>query len=285
MEEKDIEQIERYWRNALGAQERTSFERRMAADAGFAKEVQLYLLALEAVRMEGESQLRARLAGRGRESDRQRTAPSRRRWFWVLPFALLSALAIWRFAGAPAQAEPVPAPSPPPAAPAVPAQDSLPNAAPPKIEPEEKRRTDAGKEDREVFAKWFQPYKDESLEPAVRGEGEATPEEDFYEFYWEGRYRQALAAFDKLEPESKTKGDLRFLKANCLLATGQAGEAIPLLENPGRTRFRPEAEWLLALAYLKNGQRDKAAAQFGAVAANESSSRREAARQILEEMK
>ncbi len=286
MEEKDIEQIERYFRHALEEEERAAFERRMAEDAGFAREVQLHGLAMEAIRMEGEALLRARLTQKGKQLDEQSPAPGRRKWLWAIPVVLLGAFAIWQLSRPLAPAGPAPAEPTPqaPAAPPAPPRDTLPQAPPSKEEPKARERTDAGGQERELFAAWFQPYRDDSLEPLVRGDGDATPEEHFYELYWKGQYRQALAAFDNLEPESKNKGDVRFLKANALLAVGNAREAIPLLESPGRTRFQAEAEWLLALAYLKSGQRDKALAQLNMVAANASSPRREAAQQVLKAM-
>lgn len=283
MEEKDIKQIERYFRKVLEEKEQAAFERRMAEDAGFAREVQLHGLAMEAIRMEGEALLRARLAQKRKQLDEQSPALARRKWLWALPMVLLGALCIWQLTRPPAPAESAPQ-VPAPAVPPAPARDTLQPAPQPQEEPAERERTDNSDMEQELFATWFRPYKDESLDPVVRGEGEATPEELFLQLYWEEKYGPALAAFDNLEPESKEKGDLRFLKANALLAVGNAREAIPLLEDARRTRFAAERAWLLALAYLKIREHEKAAAQLKKVASDENSPRKEAARRVVEEM-
>ena len=137
---------------------------------------------------------------------------------------------------------------------------------------------------KELFAAWFEPYRDASLEPATRGDGEPTPEETFYQLYWDARYAEAITAFGQLEPESKAKGDLRFLKANCLLAKNETASAISILKSPGRTRFADEAKWLLALAYLQNGNLNSAEDLLQGIASNTSSPKRTSAAKLLTQL-
>ena len=93
-----------------------------------------------------------------------------------------------------------------------------------------------------------------------------------------------MAAFEKMEPASKDKGDLRLLKASCLLATGRAEAAKAVLENLSRTRFPDEAQWLLALAFLKNGEMGRTKAQLRKIADDTASSRQDEAARLLKEL-
>jgi len=284
--------IERYFCGELPAEERAAFEQRRAEDAAFRREVEGYEKTLRLIRLEGRQALKARLAERGRQLDAENAqAGFRPRWWMGLLALALAVLAWWVWDGRTA-----PSPSalpgseirrdtaeaavPPPAsdgqAGPKPSAGSEPSPSPPTAE--------RASSNDELFAAYFRPYRDESLEPAVRGEGELTPEEQFRQLYWDGQYRDALAAFEGLEASSRNNSNLQFLQANCLLATGQAKAAAVLLENvlqTGRARFLAEARWLLALACLNDGEREKAKALLQQIAEDVGSPRRGEAVELL----
>jgi hypothetical protein len=298
MENKDLELIERYFSNELSAEERAVFEQKLSSDAAFRREVEAYEKAVRYVRLDGRKALQASLGARGRQLDAEKKSPASRRW-WVLGALLLAVAVWWLFDGRDIV--------PPPAAPgSSPHPDSLEIKAPPVLPqttspnperepppptqdgggaPAEQTVPNQQTEADRLFAAYFQPYKDESLEPSVRGEGDATPEETFLQTYWDGKHPEALAAFEKMEAASKNKGDLQFLQANSLLALGRVKAALAVLENLPRTRFPTEAKWLRALAFLKNGEREKAAALLREIAGEAGSARRGEAERLLSELK
>ncbi|MFM9948635.1 MAG: tetratricopeptide repeat protein [Saprospiraceae bacterium] len=287
MEEKDLELIERHFRNLLNGEEEADFQRRLATDVGFREAVQLHGDALAAIRMEGEAMLRARLTAKGRELDAQPNRRKNRWWLWALPAMLVCAGAIWWAAPAlteepDIQQTPVPPTSPNPPV------ETTPSVVPPvKNEPQAPPQQQT-REEPKIFASWFHPYKDDTLEPSVRGDAEPSPSEVFQQRYWVGDYRAALDAFDAMGATAQNNDNLLFLKANCLLATGSAGEAVPLLENiirNDRSRFTAQAPWYLALSRLESGQEQQARALFQSIAADPNSPRQADAIRLLESLK
>lgn len=288
MEEKDLELIERHFRNNLNGEEQADFQHRLAADAAFREAVQLHSDALEAIRLEGETQLRARLAKKGRELDAQQPPRAYRWWLWALPAILLCAGAIWWAMPAlteETETHQTPAPT---MVPSTAPPDTTPSVIPtiknePQAPPQQKIRKEP-----QVFASWFHPYKDESMEPSVRGAAEPSPSDVFQQLYWVGDYRSALDAFDAMGVAAQNNDNLLFLKANCLLATGSAEEAVPLLENIIRNdqaRFAAQAPWYLALGRLQSGQAQQARALFQSIAADPNSPRQADAVRLLESLK
>lgn len=283
MEELDDKLIERYYLHDLSAAELAEFHRRLAEDEAFWEAVHLHADALEAIRLEGIALLRKRLTAKGRELDAQTVRHPGRKWLWVLPALLLCAFAIWRLTRTSVDnltAPPLPAPN---NAPAVPA-DTLPPATPPHKDVREPAAP-AKKNDRQIFAAWFRPYRDESLEPSVRGsDAHPSPSERFQQLYWAGDCAAALPAFDSVGATARNNDNLLFLKANCLLASGRSDEAARILENiirNGRSRFLAQAPWYLALAQLRAGRRQEAEALLRRIAADPASPRRADARGVL----
>ncbi|HRI61760.1 MAG TPA: hypothetical protein PK228_18610, partial [Saprospiraceae bacterium] len=255
MEEQDHELIERYYRNALDDAELVEFRRRLTGDTAFREAVQLHEDALEAIHLEGTAMLRTRLAAKGRELDAGTDkSGSRRLWWIIVPVVvLLGAWAVWRWM----QPEYPPAPSPVIENRDIatsPATDTVPATVPPPEKQSEPAQKTPGHQ--RVFAAWFRPYKDPSLEPARRGDAEQSPSERFQQLYWDGDYRAALTAFDSLGTSAKNNDNLLFLKTNCLLATGQGAAAGDLLENMLQndpSRFSIQFGWYLALSRLQTG--------------------------------
>ena len=253
MEEQDDKLIERYYLNELSEAELADFERRLKEDEAFWEAVHLHADALEAIRLEGIALLRKRLTTKGRELDAQNPGKPGRKWLWVLPALLLCAFAVWRLTRTSVDHPTAPLPAAPNNAPAVPPPDTLPPANTPHKDVREPAAP-AKKNDRQIFAAWFEPYRDASLEPSVRGnDAPPSPSEQFQQLYWAGDYRAALAAFDSLGNTARNNDNLLFLKANCLLTVERSQEASALLEGigqRGRSRYAAEITWYLALAHI-----------------------------------
>ncbi len=282
MEEQDDKLIERYYLNELSAAELADFQRRLKEDEAFWEAVHLHADALEAIRLEGIALLRKRLTTKGRELDAQNPGKTVRKWLWILPALLLCVFAIWRLTRTSVDHPTTPPAPEPNNAPAVPPPDTLP--AKDVREP----AAPAKKNERQIFAAWFEPYRDASLEPSVRGnDAPPSPSERFQQLYWAGDYRAALAAFDSLGNTARNNDNLLFLKANCLLETGNSDEAALLLENiigNGRSRFKAQAPWYLALAQLRAGRRQDAETLLRRIAADTGSPRQADARGALRDM-
>jgi hypothetical protein len=286
MEDKDLELIERYYRHDLKISEQTDFERRLADDVAFREAAHLHADALEAIRMEGTAMLRARLAAKGRELDAGTDKPGSRWLWWIIGLGavLLGTWAVWW------SMQPV---NPSPQMPTIesrdiipsPATDTLPALPPPEKQSEPVQKTPDAKR---VFAAWFQPYKDASLEPMRRGDTEHSPSERFQQLYWDGDYRAALTAFDSLGAFAKNNDNLLFIKANCLLATGKAAAAGALLERlgqNGQSRFKAQLPWYLALSRLQGGRRKEADVLLRQIASDPGSPLRADAERLLKDLK
>lgn len=116
-----------------------------------------------------------------------------------------------------------------------------------------------------LFAEYFKPYKDATLEPSLRGAAEPSPLEKFQQSYWDDKYRDALAQFGNMPATAQTNDNLLFIKAECLLAAGKTDEAALIFElilKNDRSRYMEAAAWHLALTYLKLGDTAQARLQL-----------------------
>lgn len=283
MKSSDQILIEKYLCNELDAGELADFQARMAADLVFRQEVEGFEKAVRAVRLGGNQALRSKLASRGLDLDAEQK--HRRLLFFgaIVLLTLVSAILIWFWPSG--EKQPPATPAPAPLLPEEP-REQEPPVAPPSQPPSVKlpsRRPIAQQKRRpeQLFAEYFKPYRDDSLEPSLRGDGDPTPEERFLQLYWSGGYAEAIADFEALPQFSKNKGDLQFLLANCLLQNGEAAKAVAILENMGRTRFQAEAKWLLALAFLKNGALEKAKALLQEISQDNAAAQQPDAKQLL----
>jgi hypothetical protein len=262
MEDTQSEWIDRYLHNELSPDEKTSFEARLSADPDFRKEVELHRQALEAIRIAGRESLKRKLARHGIQADAAKKKPISPRWWWLGLISIGIIAAIWL-------ALPEKSPPPAPASPS-PANDSLKRPGEPErdtLVPEVKKgkpsppiakKPAAGNQ---LFAEYFSPYKDPSLEPSVRGNGDPTSYEQFLQEYWDGKYAVALETFATLGASIQENPNNRFLIAMCLMATGQVSQATPILEGLleyEAYRFGEETPWYLALCYLHSGEKGKA---------------------------
>jgi tetratricopeptide (TPR) repeat protein len=298
MEDKDLELIERYYRRELDTTALRVFEDRLAADSDFRQEVELHGKALQAIRLKGRENLKKKLSERpimpGWHVPRS-TGKRHRWWIAALALALVAVLILWLKSEDKNAAPPAPTNLPPADTLVQPADSGTPR--PPIVQEDknpsptkqlEKQATEpVGKDSAKLFAAHFQPYRDEAMNPTVRTEESQDAFGRFIELYWEGRYGEALAAFDKLSPALRANDNTLFIKANALLALGRADEAAELLEKisaNGQTRYPGEARWYLALAYLKSGKREKAAGLVKEISEDVKNTRHREAKKLLEAM-
>lgn len=236
MDEKELERIERFLLNDLTEQEKTAFEEKMQTDAAFRHEVELHSRAIHAAKIKGrevmKEQLRQRKPKVGRSHPRNLAA--------VLMLSLLAIIAIfWWQTSKPDEAKnlnengsisfPKDTANSSKALPI----DSIQHQQNHSKEDDKTEKQDARppvaekKQVKEkLFAQYFQPYRDESLDPSSRGfEDEMTAFDRFQQAYWKGKHEAALAAFEELAPSLKNNDNLLFLKANSMLAVGDARAA------------------------------------------------------------
>ena len=132
------------------------------------------------------------------------------------------------------------------------------------------------------------PYRDASLNPTVRDKNSPAPFERFLQLYWANRHQAALAAFENLSPALQASDDVLFLRANCLLATGQAAEAAAIFEAipaRGSSRFAGQARWYLALCFLKQKELDKAKKELETLVSDAGAAHREEALRLLGQLR
>jgi hypothetical protein len=297
MNEFDLALIERYLRGELNEAEREAFETRMAADEAFQREVDLNSRALAAVNFAGLRDLKKNLQER-EVAFRQSKKRTRQRWLLaLLTLFLMTLVAYWLWKKGAAKQHTGPHIQTPPST-----IDSLkktekspsdniqleqtkqPENTAPSKPPIAQRQLDAQK----LFAEAFQPYRDASLNPSVRNEESATPFEQFLQLYWENQHPQALAAFENLSPALRGSDDALFLKANSLLATGQTTAAAALFEaiqSRGESRFAGQAEWYLALCFLKNRDLGKAKKQLERLLSKPNAPQRSEAQRLLRQIR
>ena len=106
------------------------------------------------------------------------------------------------------------------------------------------------------------------------------------ENYRNGEYESASAVFADLMDAEKPSPDIQFYQGVTQMALGNFSDAINLLDlvvaNSGS--FSKEAEWYLALSYLKTGNTFEAIRHFGTLA-NEPGYYKERSEKILRRLK
>lgn len=132
----------------------------------------------------------------------------------------------------------------------------------------------------QLVAQYFKPYKDNSMEPSLRGDEAPSPSELFQQYYWEGKYRETLDQFETLSATAKANDNLLFIQAESCMALGKMKEAMAIYEailKRDRTRYMDATAWHLALAYLKLGKTAQAKTELQKMVRSGSKWRGEAA--------
>lgn len=266
MTEADRILIERYLMEEVTDAEQDAIVSRMAADPVFRAEVEGMRQAIEAVRDQHRAALYEKF--KAWDSELDETAGPGWRWAWwlVLPF-LLAALTwlVMREPGAKQAGEETPSPTLPLSRPdstgeqhdktlSPPmAREEEPKDAPKPADREGKRIQDHGT----LFAEYYRPYKDQLLNPEMRGSGDLMLAIDSFRLsYWEGSYPDAVIRFSRLPNESRQAENDLFCYAGALLATGRTQEAENVFEGivrRGKSMYVAEARFALAMARLRQG--------------------------------
>lgn len=304
--------MEQYLRHQLGKEEHRAFEARMAADEVFRQEVLLHARTLAAINFHGLSELKKKLQQREEEHIREKRSifepvlsiggaiagdpntEGTRLYLNILGKLLLILILILILIFFPEREEKNHHKTPDIQEPKTiqdsteskksNLQDSLQVKSIPSKSPTVQHRP----EPQQLFAAVFQAYQDASLNPNVRDDQNPSPFEQFMQLYWEHQHPQALAAFENLSPTLQESDDALFLKANSLLATGQTTEAAALFEailSRGESRFAAQAEWYLALCFLKNKELGKAKKQLERLLSKPNAPRRIDAQRLLTQLR
>ena len=120
-----------------------------------------------------------------------------------------------------------------------------------------------------LFVENYSPYRN-IIRPIVRGEESNSIEYSAFLAYENGDFHKAINLFNSLDNQNTSF--IPFYKAMCYLSLDKMNEAIHLLEplstdpltyseNPDE-KLNFKSEWYLGLAYLKNGENDKAISKF-----------------------
>jgi len=145
--------------------------------------------------------------------------------------------------------------------------------------------------DAKLFTENFEPYRN-IIQPVVRGEKTNTLE---YKAFVAYENRECHKAIDLFKGSTNSEMDyIQFYKAMCYLSLNKITIAIDLLlpiatsevhNNNYDKNFNEIANWYLALAYLKSGEKQKAISQFYLIANQpEEYCKKEEARKILKQL-
>lgn len=119
-------------------------------------------------------------------------------------------------------------------------------------------------EPKEVFATHFQPYP--VIENGtVRGGDSDRALTDGLRAYQRGEYKMAIQELSTTVGEPEGTPKRKFYLALSYLASGDASQAIPFLEELAETNdftYREQARWYLGLALLKSNRLDEARSVF-----------------------
>ncbi len=263
--------IDRYFLGDLTSEEKKLFEEKLSSDTTFREEVDIHQQALQHIDQEGHQMLKERLAEKGKAIDQSLRF---KKWAWLLAIAL-AGIFILKLTGifqtsAPAAIEERLQPSGTPqinsSHPGT--NDTLRSgdidradnqARHPETEPVPTKTTKQNTD--ELFAAYFTPFEDGSLQSSLRGQDNPAPSDRFIEAYLKGNYAEALTLFDNMDKYDRQNDNMLFIKANSLMATNRYQEAIPIIESViahDKTRFMDAADWYLALVYIKIGSLEKA---------------------------
>lgn len=123
----------------------------------------------------------------------------------------------------------------------------------------------------QLFAEYFEPYPN-IIMPTVRGviENDSTAKAQGFRAYDQQNYAEAIRLFEAVQ--QKDEGVFLYL-GNSYLANGQPEKALPLFEKVLNNYdvFDEQAEWYVAVSYLKLEEREKAREALQKVVARESS--------------
>lgn len=135
-----------------------------------------------------------------------------------------------------------------------------------------------------LYAQYFEPYKN-VVQPIVRGEAVKTTKEQAFKAYDEGDYKEAIVHIDALLKDTP-EAILALYKANAQLQLDQTEAAIITLESHIKKTdtIYAEAQWYLALSYLKLENETKAKNHLNALLQTKSNFKNNEAQELLKSL-
>jgi tetratricopeptide (TPR) repeat protein len=272
MEERDQILIDRYLAGELSEAELRDLHRRREEDSVFDQEVRSLEEARNALRLKERDALKERFRSRDALLDKKKPEdPVRNRntmFILWLAAAILLMVVAWKYLFRPsASKEPV----------IITNEDSLDIKYPPavivdtiqgvdstsatdtkkEIKPVKKPElAQSSKKGNELFAAYFEPYKDAMMDPSTRGDESLNQIQQFQKAYWDSDYQQAVKLFPGLSDSYRGNDNYRFMYANALMATGKTDQAISFLKEvieKNTSKYKVEAKYILALALIQKG--------------------------------
>ena len=287
MTEQEQKIIEKYLANDLSEAERMAFEQELAGNSDLRHDLEGYRNALMAIRLKGREQIRQRWPTQNTTKIQPYLSAPARVGISVLVGILLVVVITWIWrthSTSPGhqndilsdtlETKPIP-------------QMTAPVTAPDSVQEHPTVVPDISAQRSKLFATYFRLYRDETMNPTVRGAADRTALERFQRLYWDGRYAEALTTYETLDPVLREHDNMLFLKANLFLATDKTNQSLALFKHivqQDGSRYSEEARWYEALCYIKKGNWPAAQKSLSHIAATEGASHRKEAEQVLKQL-
>jgi hypothetical protein len=245
-EPERLEEIERYLHGDLTSSEKEAFEEKLRRDAAFAEEVEMHRTAVFLIKAGGIRKMKKQLESYSVYAEpAQKGSSVQLLYRWYAWAAAALMILILSYIYL------------------IPTQASDPE---------------------ELFTAYFVPPPAERQR--LRNESEASEKMDAFRAYEEKRYHQSALLFEKILNDNRDN-DLLFYAGVSALADNQPQKAISyfteLLKDQNSLYLR-RTQWYLSLAYLKNGQAEKAK-EYLSILTLESNSYQGKAKELLEDVK
>ncbi len=299
MKEQDQELIERYLAGEMTTGEKRDMENRLQSEHEFRHEFQQYELAIGSLKMAQRDQLKSRFRDRDKVLDKDLHAQKlviTRKDVWVLAVAAL-VIVLLAINFLMPRDEPEYQSEVKPLdtinadrIEAIPVETIQVNQVPEKIldmaEKMPERRTKTKKErGEELYAANFEPYRDDVMDPTSRsGEEGLTDLEKFQLSYWEGRYSEAIAGFERLTPEYKNNLNFQFMNAMAMMQLDRSQEAATILREIRQDPeliYYAEAAYYLALYEIRQGSFETAKKLLTEYIEHPEATQKESAKKLL----
>ncbi len=238
--------IERYLEGELKPEEKTAFENRLRTEATLVEEVALHQHLRKGIQSDGRTRMLDMLAGADRKM------PAYHPPAQVIPFGEATRRRFYQIAAAVILL-------------LIPLYLVL----------------DYNRKPSKLFTAYFTPYQSVTV-------ASGDPLAQAMQEYQQQNYAQALPILEKMLSQDGNQDTTLFYQGNSSLALGKTDEAIAsfarITASPGNP-FYHEAQWYLALAYLKEKQTSAARNQLQAITADNSHPYYNRAAELLQKLK
>jgi tetratricopeptide (TPR) repeat protein len=271
MKDEDIDLIERYLLGQATEKEEKSVKERMAVDQEFAEDIEFMRSVILAAREKGEETFRESLrevegslteklegqAEKEMEQEKEKKVPLfRRPWlYYAAGIAAVVAIGIFLTVNLPGRGE-------------------------------------------QLYGEYFEPYPNEVITYArgetVAGEFDHLSQEQYnlivraMKYYERNEFEQAAGLFGEQLEQIPANAGLIIYMAIAEMETGKTGQAIENLRyvtHIPHADLKEQAQWYLALAYLKNDQAEAAREVLTTITGQDQHPFKEKARELLRKIK